>query len=420
MQVTMVIFDKTGTLTVGRPTVTHVVVNLELPPSEVSQDLVVEVAGAVERGSEHPLGKSIRTFAETRFGASSLPEATEFEVLAGNGVRAKVSALPGGAVHAWRGLHDVGVGLRRRTPHGACSHFGALSRVQVRGKETLVGTRRMLRDAGVTVPQTLDNKAIDLEADAHTVVFIAHGDAVIGALALADDIKPEAKHALAILRHRGIKVMMLTGDNERTAQSIARQLAIGNVVANVLPSHKAQQVMSSQLAGEVVAMVGDGLNDSPALAQADVGIAIGTGADVTVEAADVVLIKDSLTDVAVAIDLSRITVHRIHLNFVWAVVYNLVGIPIAAGCLMPWGIMLKPVWASAAMAMSSVSVVASSLMLKFYTKPTYSRNGVQQPRRSLLVAFLLWFCQCSMFSSDRESWFSKDPLYRPLSSNGFE
>lgn len=273
----------------------------------------------------------------------------------------------------------------------------------------------------MTVPRSLDNKAVDLEGDARTVVFVGHGDAVIGALALADDVKPEAKHALAVLRKMGIKVMMLTGDNERTAQSIARQLAIETVVANVLPSHKAQHVSQSQLAGEVVAMVGDGLNDSPALAQADVGIAIGTGADVTVEAADVVLIKDSLTDVAVAIDLSRTTVHRIRLNFVWAVIYNVIGIPIAAGCLMPWGVMLKPVWASAAMAMSSVSVVASSLMLKFYTKPTHYNNGVQKPRRPLIAAFFMWLFQCACICSmSRHRWFGGDDhLYKPLAQDPF-
>lgn len=189
--------------------------------------------------------------------------------------------------------------------------------------------------------------------------------------------RPEAALAVKILKRKGINLVMLTGDNLRTAKSIAAKVGIEHVIANVLPSHKAQHVKQHQLAGEVVAMCGDGINDSPALAQADVGIAIGTGADVTVEAADVVLIKDSLVDVPVAIDLSETTVRRIHYNFMWAVVYNLVGVPVAAGCLVSLGIVLKPVWASAAMALSSVSVVTSSLLLKFYDKPRYRNNGTK-------------------------------------------
>eukprot|EP00040_Diaphanoeca_grandis_P036846 m.237003 g.237003 ORF g.237003 m.237003 type:complete len:1321 (-) comp33697_c0_seq1:33-3995(-) len=338
---TTIIFDKTGTLTMGQPEVTDVHVTSS---SGLEERRLLEIVGAAEKDSEHPLGRSIVQHAERVLGAKGIPTAKNF------------TANPGKGVECY--IDDVHV---------------------------CVGTSLLMADMNIDIDKVLDGRKVELECAAKTVVIVAYNRQAIGLVAMADTVKPDAKLAVEALKKMGVNIVMLTGDNEQTAKAIARQLGIDNVVANVLPSHKAEHVKQSQASGEVVAMVGDGLNDSPALAQADIGIAIGTGADVAVEAADVVLIQDRLIDVLVAIDLSAATVRRVHYNFIWAVIYNAVGIPIAAGCFMPLGIMLKPVWASAAMAFSSVSVVTSSLLLKLYETPTYTSTGNLRPRAGFFV-----------------------------------
>ncbi|MEN6360808.1 MAG: HAD-IC family P-type ATPase, partial [Smithella sp.] len=228
----------------------------------------------------------------------------------------------------------------------------------------LIGNRLLMNDQGVAV-DLLDHHAVRLAGEGKTVVYVAMEKKAIGLVALADVPKASAKQAVEMLQRRGLKVAMVTGDNAGTAKSIAAQLGIERVMAEVLPGSKADEIKKLRDAGEVVAMVGDGINDAPALAMADVGIAIGTGTDAAIEAADITLIRDDLTAVPDAIALSDSTMRVIKQNLFWAFIYNIIGIPIAAGVLYPfWGILLNPEFAAAAMAFSSVSVVSNSLRLK--------------------------------------------------------
>ncbi len=300
-----VILDKTGTLTRGQPRVTDV-----LPMNGLSQSELLRLAASAERYSEHPLGTTIVEHARAL--AIPLEETADFKAIAGHGVEARVN-----------------------------------------GRLVTVGSYAGLEEAG------------RLAGEGKTAVSVTVDGEPVGVLGLADTVKPEAAAAVARLHGMGLEVWMITGDNRRTAEAVARQVGIGNVLAEVLPEGKASEVRRLQAAGRKVAMVGDGINDAPALAQADAGIAIGTGTDIAMEAAGITLMRGDLQGVADALGLARRTMRVIHQNLFWAFAYNTIGIPIAAGVLYPLtGWLLSPVLASAAMAASSVTVVTNSLRLK--------------------------------------------------------
>ncbi|MBM4331699.1 MAG: copper-translocating P-type ATPase [Deltaproteobacteria bacterium] len=315
-RVKTIVFDKTGTLTQGKPVVTDIAVN-----DGYQEDQVLLWAASVEKGSEHPLGEAIVNAAKEKGLRLSPVEA--FEAIPGHGVKGKIDGVP-----------------------------------------IILGNLKLMEEYGVEVDKLRD-QAEKLSGEGKTSMIVARNGRAAGILAVADTLKPNTREAVEALRRMGLEVIMITGDNERTAKAIASQSGIDRVLAEVLPWEKSQQVKKLQEEGKIVAMVGDGLNDAPALAQADVGIAIGTGTDVAMESSDVTLITGDLRAVIAAIQLSRRTIRTIKQNIFWAFIYNILGIPIAAGILYPfWGILLNPMIASAAMAMSSVSVVSNSLRLK--------------------------------------------------------
>ncbi len=315
-----IVFDKTGTLTRGEPDVTHVVF-----AAGYTEQQVLAAAAALEKTSEHPLAKAILQRAQAD--QISAAGAEHFLALSGLGAQADVD-----------------------------------------GKRCLIGNRLLMSEQGVAV-DSLEEEAAKLAAEGKTVVYVALEKKVIGLIALADVPKDSARQAVESLKRRGLKVAMVTGDNIGTAKSIASQLGIDRVMAEVLPGSKADEIRKLQREGEVVAMVGDGINDAPALAAADVGIAIGAGADIAIEAADITLIRDDLMGVQEAIALSAATMRVIKQNLFWAFIYNMIGIPIATGVLYPFfGIRLNPEFAAAAMAFSSVSVVSNSLRLRRVVK----------------------------------------------------
>lgn len=311
-----VILDKTGTLTRGKPAVTDI-----LTATGYAETHVLELAAAAELGSEHPLGAAILDAAQTR--QLDLQEPVDFNALPGHGVRAVVDE------------HTV-----------------------------LIGNHKLMQDEQIAFGK-LEEQVESLASMGKTPMFVAIDKQAAGIIAVADTLKPHSKAAVDTLHGLGLQVLMLTGDNRRTAEAIANQLGIDGVLAEVLPQEKAQQVKLLQSAGKRVAMVGDGINDAPALAQADIGIAIGSGADVAMEAADVTLITGDVRGVAMAILLSKRTMRTIKQNLFWAFIYNALGIPVAAGVLYPvLGVLLNPMFAAAAMALSSVSVVSNSLRLR--------------------------------------------------------
>ncbi|MFQ5689991.1 MAG: heavy metal translocating P-type ATPase [Gemmatimonadota bacterium] len=313
-----VVLDKTGTITKGAPELTDVI-----PAEGFEADEVLLVAAAAERGSEHPLGEAIVAGARAR--GLRLQDAEDFEAIAGHGIAARVD-----------------------------------------GRSVVLGNRKLMRDRGYA-PGALAGAVDRLSDEGKTSMFVALDGKVAGVIAVADPVKEDSVAAVRRLHELGLEVVMLTGDNERTARAIARQVGIDRVVAEVLPDQKVRHVEALQAEGKRVAMVGDGINDAPALAQADVGIAIGTGTDVAIEAADITLIGGSLRGVTVAIDVSKQTFRNIKQNLFGAFFYNSLGVPVAAGALYPlFGILLSPIIAGAAMAFSSVTVVTNANRLRFY------------------------------------------------------
>ncbi len=315
-----VVLDKTGTLTRGEPTMTDVIRNT------MSEQELLFFAGSAEKGSEHPLGEAIVRGALEK---GIRPEQVdEFEALPGHGIRAALQ-----------------------------------------GKEVIVGNERLMSERHIDFGM-FHARAEQFSSRGKTPMFVAIDNKAAGVIAVADTIKEHSKEAVIGLTALGIEVVMLTGDNRRTAQAIAEELGITRVLAEVLPEDKMETIKILQAEGRVVAMVGDGINDAPALTQADVGIAIGTGTDVAIEASDVTLLKDDLRVVAAAMRLSRRTMQTIKMNLFWAFFYNVIGIPVAAGALYPFlgtAGLLNPMYASAAMAFSSVSVVSNSLRLRRFS-----------------------------------------------------
>lgn len=319
--VTTVVLDKTGTVTEGRPTVTDLIRSPDLAPALLDDDALLRLVASVEKSSEHPLAEAIVQHAKSR--GLELADAASFESVTGRGA--------------------IGV---------------------VDGVALAIGNAALMADSAISA-SPLAADADRLAGEGKTPMFLAVDGRLAGVIAVADPIKPTSKEAIARLHAMGLQVAMLTGDNARTAQAIARAAGIDRVVAGVLPAGKVAEIQRLQAEGEVVAMVGDGINDAPALAQADVGIAIGTGTDIAIEAADVVLMRGDLRGASRAIELSRRTMRTMRQNLFWAFVYNVIGIPVAAGVLYPaFGILLSPIIASAAMAFSSVSVVTNSLRLR--------------------------------------------------------
>lgn len=323
----MVVFDKTGTLTWGRPEVTDLI-----PVEGKKEEELLFFAATVERGSEHPLAETLVREAKNR--GLELGEAEDFRALPGKGVEV-----------VWE------------------------------GRTIRLGNAALMAEAGVEVG-SLENKAEELSREGKTVVYLSADEELLGLLAVADTLKPMAADAVFELRGLGIEVVMLSGDRRSTAEAVARRAGIDRVLAEVLPAEKAAEIARLQEEGWVVAMVGDGINDAPALAQADIGIAIGTGTDVALETSDITLISEDLRKVATAVQLSRATLWTIKQNLFWAFFYNVVGIPLAAGVLYPfWGLLLNPIYAAGAMAFSSVSVVSNSLRLRGFRERWHRRKG---------------------------------------------
>jgi Cu+-exporting ATPase len=317
-QLTTVVIDKTGTVTKGKPTVTQLI-----PAGQWSEDRLLQIAASIEAASEHPLAEAVLEAAREK--NLELKTADRFSAIAGHGVRARIEGQP-----------------------------------------TLFGNAKLMQDNQVDISAVAD-QATQLAADAQTPMYLAVANQLVGIVVVADPVKTDSRDAIQRLQSEGIRVVMLTGDNQSTAEAVARNVGVDEFIAEVLPEQKADKVASLQTEGKVVAMVGDGINDAPALAQADVGFAIGSGTDIAIESADITLMRGSLHGVADAVAISKATVRNIKQNLFGAFIYNTIGIPVAAGLLFPWiGVLLNPIIAGAAMAMSSVTVVSNANRLRFF------------------------------------------------------
>ncbi|XP_069496210.1 copper-transporting ATPase 2 isoform X2 [Ambystoma mexicanum] len=366
-KINTVMFDKTGTITHGVPKVMRVLLMGDL--ARLPLKTLLAVVGTAEASSEHPLGMAVTRYCKEELGTDTLGYCTDFQAVPGCGISCKVRNVEGVLLESEQGLNEQNAYLSSRTST-APEDSALLIISESEGSaaphiySVLIGNREWMRRNGLTISNDVDEAMTGHEMKGQTAILVAVDGALCGMIAIADTVKQEAALAVHTLQAMGVDVVLITGDNRKTAKAIATQVGIKKVFAEVLPSHKVAKVEELQREGKRVAMVGDGVNDSPALARADVGIAIGTGTDVAIEAADVVLIRNDLMDVVASIELSKKTVRRIRINFIFALIYNLLGVPIAAGVFMPVGLILQPWMGSAAMAASSVSVVASSLQLK--------------------------------------------------------
>ena len=328
--VNTVVLDKTGTITEGHPKVTGL-----YPSSGVTEEKLLQIAASLESLSEHPLAQAIVSFSKQR--GLSLFDPSNFQALSGLGLSASLE-----------------------------------------GTSCLAGNERLMEEQGIHLDE-LRTTAAELAQDGKTPLYFAQSQTLLGIISVSDVAKPTSAQAIAEMKQLGLEVVMLTGDNQRTADAIGRQLGVSQVIAQVLPQDKEQKIRQLQESGKKVAMVGDGINDAPALARADVGIAIGAGTDIALEAADIVLMKNDLLDAVTAIHLSRAVIRNVKENLFWAFLYNTIGIPIAAGVFFSlWGWKLDPMFAAAAMSLSSVCVVSNALRLRFF-KPHRSRQADPQP-----------------------------------------
>ena len=330
----IVALDKTGTITSGEPRVTDI-----LPAGGVSESELLTLAASLEQKSEHPLAKAVLAYAETE--TIACPDVTDFAALPGNGLSARLD-----------GMEIYG------------------------GNAEFIATK-------ASVPAELRAEAARLAAEGKTPLFFGGAGRLMGVIAVADTLKEDSPRAIRELQNMGIRVVMLTGDNQRTADAIGRQAGVDEVIAGVLPDGKEAVIRRLQESGKV-AMVGDGINDAPALTRADTGIAIGAGTDVAIDAADVVLMNSRLSDVPAAIRLSRATLRNIHENLFWAFIYNIIGIPLAAGVFIPFGLTLNPMFGAAAMSLSSFCVVSNALRLNLFD--LHSTKHDRKPKSAALPA----------------------------------
>ena len=330
----IVALDKTGTITSGEPRVTDI-----LPAESVSESELLTLAASLEQKSEHPLAKAVLAYAETE--TIACPDVTDFAALPGNGLSARLD-----------GMEIYG------------------------GNAEFIATK-------ASVPAELQAEAARLAAEGKTPLFFGGAGRLMGVIAVADTLKEDSPRAIRELQNMGIRVVMLTGDNQRTADAIGRQAGVDEVIAGVLPDGKEAVIRRLQESGKV-AMVGDGINDAPALTRADTGIAIGAGTDVAIDAADVVLMNSRLSDVPAAIRLSRATLRNIHENLFWAFIYNIIGIPLAAGVFIPFGLTLNPMFGAAAMSLSSFCVVSNALRLNLFD--LHSTKHDRKPKSAALPA----------------------------------
>ena len=313
-----IVFDKTGTLTKGEPEVTDVYSVVKGKENDI-----LKYGAIAEKNSEHPLGEAIVKGAKAK--KINVPDPKKFNSITGKGIIAEFN-----------------------------------------NKKILLGNRYLFKDKKIGI-KSVESKLVEFENQGKTAMIIALDNKIAGIIAVADTLKDYSKEAVEELHKLNIEVIMITGDNKRTGEAIAKQVGIDRVLAEVLPEDKAKEIKKLQQEGKKVAMVGDGINDAPALTQAEIGIAMGSGTDVAIESGDIVLIKEDLRDVVTAMDLSRYTMRKIKQNLFWAFFYNTIGLPLAAGVFYPWtGWLLSPIIAGAAMAFSSVSVLSNSLLMKRY------------------------------------------------------